>query len=178
MGHRIKDETGEMARAIRKMRKKLREMVNLIETTGLTLGDNVTDLNENMINVNEICSNNSATIEELAAAMEEAASATDMVKHAIEQVDQNAKDIEQLSGEGAQNSLQVKERAVALKKMTAEAGERTTTMYEEVRGSSKEAMEQVQSVERINELPQNIMVISQKQYLLVAYANACSMGHL
>ena len=58
----IKDETGEMARAIRKMRKKLREMVNLIETTGLTLGDNVTDLNENMINVNEICSNNTATI--------------------------------------------------------------------------------------------------------------------
>ncbi len=167
----IKDETGEMARAIRKMRKKLREMVNLIETTGLTLGDNVTDLNENMINVNEICSNNSATIEELAAAMEEAASATDMVKHAIEQVDQNAKDIEQLSGEGAQNSLQVKERAVALKKMTAEAGERTTTMYEEVRGSSKEAMEQAQAVERINELTQNIMDISSQTNLLALNAS-------
>lgn len=168
---KIKDETGDMARAIRKMRAKLREMVNLIETTGLTLGDNVTDLNENMTNVNEICSNNSATIEELAAAMEEAASATDMVKHAVEQVNQNAKDIEQLSGEGAENSLQVKDRAVALKKMTVEAGQRTTTIYEEVRDSSKEAMEQAQAVERINELTQNIMDISSQTNLLALNAS-------
>lgn len=168
---KIKDETGDMARAIRKMRAKLRDMVNLIETTGLTLGDNVTDLNENMNNVNEICSNNSATIEELAAAMEEAASATDMVKHAVEQVNQNAKDIEQLSGEGAENSLQVKDRAVALKKMTVEAGQRTTTIYEEVRDSSKEAMEQAQAVERINELTQNIMDISSQTNLLALNAS-------
>lgn len=168
---KIKDETGDMARAIRGMRTKLREMVNLIESTGMTLGDNVVDLHDNMELVGSICQNNSATAEELAAAMEEAASATDTVRNAIEHINENARDIEQLSGQGAANSLQVKERAVALKKMTAEAGDRTTTMYQEVRGQSKKAMEQAQAVERINELTQNIMEISSQTNLLALNAS-------
>lgn len=168
---KIKDETGDMARAIRDMRKKLREMVNLIESTGMTLGDNVVDLHENMEIVGNICQNNSATAEELAAAMQEAASATDTVRNAIEQVNENARNIEELSGQGAENSLQVKERAVSLKKMTAEAGERTTTIYEEVRGHSQKAMKQAEAVERINELTQNIMEISSQTNLLALNAS-------
>ncbi len=168
---KIKDETGEMARAIRGMRKKLREMVNLIENTGLTLGDNVVDLNQNMSVVGDMCSNNSATAEELAAAMEEAASATETVNQAIERVNANAKDIEQLSQEGAENSLQVKERAVSLKKMTAEVSDSTTTMYEEVWENSQDAMKQAQAVERINELTQNIMDISSQTNLLALNAS-------
>lgn len=168
---KIKDETGDMARAIRQMRKKLREMVNLIESTGLTLGDNVVDLHDNMEVVGDICQNNSSTAEELAAAMEEAASATDTVRNAIEQVNENARDIEQLSGQGAEESVQVKERAVALKKMTAEAGDRTTTIYQEVRDHSDKAMKQAQAVERINELTQNIMEISSQTNLLALNAS-------
>lgn len=168
---KIKNETGDMARAIQQMRAKLRDMVTLIENTGLALGDNVTDLNKNMALVGDICNNNSATAEELAAAMEEAASATDTVNQAIETVNQNAKNIEQLSDEGAENSLQVKERAVELKKMTAEANDRTTSMYEEVRGQSKDALEQAQAVERINELTQNIMEISSQTNLLALNAS-------
>lgn len=168
---KIKDETGDMARAIRQMRKKLREMVNLIESTGLTLGDNVMDLNENMEIVGDICSNNSATAEELAAAMEEAASATDTVNQAIERVNANAKDIEQLSRQGAENSLQVKERAVSLKKMTTEVGDSTTSIYEQVLENSKAAIEQAQAVERINELTQNIMDISSQTNLLALNAS-------
>lgn len=168
---KIKNETGDMARAIQRMRTKLRDMVALIESTGLTLGDNVTDLNENMAIVGDICNNNSATAEELAAAMEEAASATDTVNQAIETVNQNAKNIEHLSDEGAENSLQVKERAVELKKMTADANDRTTSMYEEVRGQSKEALEQARAVERINELTQNIMEISSQTNLLALNAS-------
>lgn len=168
---KIKDETGNMARAIRQMRKKLREMVNLIESTGVTLGDNVVDLHDNMEIVGGICQNNSSTAEELAAAMEEAASATDTVRNAIENVNDNARDIEELSGEGAKNSVQVKERAVALKKMTAEAGDRTTTMYQEVRDQSDKAMKQAQAVERINELTQNIMDISSQTNLLALNAS-------
>lgn len=168
---KIKNETGDMARAIQQMRSKLRDMVSLIENAGVTLGDNVSDLNENMGIVGDICSNNSATAEELAAAMEEAASATDTVNQAIETVNQNAKNIEQLSDEGAANSLQVKERAVELKKMTADANDRTTSMYEEVRDQSQEALEQAQAVERINELTQNIMEISSQTNLLALNAS-------
>lgn len=167
----IKDETGDMARAVRQMRKKLREMVNLIEETGMTLGNNVVDLNENMAVVGDICNNNSATTEELAAAMEEAASATETVNQAIERVSANAKDIEELSRQGAENSLQVKERAVSLKKMTTEVTESTDKIYEGVWANSKEALEQAKAVERINELTQNIMEISTQTNLLALNAS-------
>lgn len=167
----IKDETGDMARAVRQMRKKLREMVNLIEETGMTLGNNVVDLNENMAVVGDICNNNSATTEELAAAMEEAASATETVNQAIERVSANAKDIEELSRQGAENSLQVKERAVSLKKMTTEVAESTDKIYEGVWADSKEALEQAKAVERINELTQNIMEISTQTNLLALNAS-------
>lgn len=168
---KIKDEIGDMARAVRKMRKKLREMVNLIEATGVTLGDNVLDLNENMTVVGDICNNNSATAEELAAAMEEAASATDTVNQAIERVNVNAKDIEHLSEQGAENSLQVKERAASLKEMTAEVSDSANAMYEDVWANSKEALEKAQAVERINELTQNIMEISTQTNLLALNAS-------
>lgn len=168
---KIKDETGDMARAIQQMRGRLREMVRLIESAGLTIGGKVKDLNENMVIVDDMCNNNSVTAEELAAAMEEAASATETVNQAIERVNTNAKDIEQLSKQGTENSLQVRERAVSLKKMTAEVSDSTEAMYEGALENSKKAIEQAQAVERINELTQNIMDISSQTNLLALNAS-------
>ena len=168
---RLKDETGEMARSVRQMRSKLREMVALIDQAGTGVREDVSDLNSNMEQVSAICGNNSATTEQLAAAMQEAASATDTVTHAIGTVNDNAKSIEELSRQGVSNSAEVKERAVSLKQSTAEAGKRTGDMYEEVKEKTRSAMEQARAVDRINELTQNIMEISTQTNLLALNAS-------
>lgn len=168
---KAKDEIGDMARAVRKMRAKLRDMVDLIDKAGLTLEGNVTNLNDYMVTVSEICSSNSATTEELAAAMEEAASTTDTVTQAISVVNENVKSIEKLSHEGAENSVQVKERADSLKKTTIEAGERTDILYKDVKSKTEIAMEQAQAVARINELTKKIMDISTQTNLLALNAS-------
>lgn len=168
---KMKDETGNMARAVQKMRSRLREMVALIDRAGLSLDGNVTTLNTNVGEVTDLCSNNSATTEQLAAAMEEAASATDNVNIAVHTVNTNAKNIEELSKKGTANSQLVKERADSLKKTTQEAAELTTSMYEDVRTKTRVAMEQAKAVEKINELTRNIMEISDQTNLLALNAS-------
>ncbi len=168
---KLKDEIGNMARAVQQMRDKLREMVTLIDKAGLSMESNVTELHTNMAEVSDMCSNNSATSEELAAAMEEAASATETVTDAAGTVEENAKDIVTLSQEGARNSIQVKNRALSLKETTVTATERTRAMYEEVKGKTKTALKQAQAVERINELTQDIMDISSQTNLLALNAS-------
>lgn len=168
---KAKDETGEMAKAVQKMRGKLREMVGLIEKAGITLDGDVASLYDNMNVVCEMCSNNSATTEELAAAMEEAAGATDTVNHAIEKVNDNAKHIEKLSQEGAKNSVQVKDRAASLKETTIEAGKRTGEIYANVKNKANLAIEQAKAVARINELTKEIMDISSQTNLLALNAS-------
>ncbi|MCH5251630.1 MAG: methyl-accepting chemotaxis protein [Lachnospiraceae bacterium] len=168
---KMQNETGDMARAVQKMRAKLREMVGLIDKAGLNMEGNVEDLYSNMHVVNDICSNNSATAEELAAAMEEAASATDTVTQAIGTINENAKNISELSLNGAENSLQVKKRADDLMQATLEASSRTGNMYNEVREKTETAKKQAEAVKRINELTQNIMDISTQTNLLALNAS-------
>ena len=168
---KLKNETGDMARAVRKMRARLREMVELIDRAGITVESSVNDLHSNMGVVGDICSNNSATTEELAAAMEEAASTTETVTQAVETINDNARDIEELSRRGAENSIQVKERANNLKQATVDANKRTGDMYTEVKEKTRIAMEQAKAVERINALTQNIMEISSQTNLLALNAS-------
>lgn len=168
---KLKNETGDMARAVRKMRSKLREMVELIDSAGITMESSVNNLHSNMGVVGDICSNNSSTTEELAAAMEEAASTSETVAQAVQTMNENAKDIEELSRNGAERSIQVKERANSLKQATMDANKRTGDMYSEVKEKTKLAMEQAKAVEQINALTQNIMEISSQTNLLALNAS-------
>lgn len=168
---RLRNETGDMARAVRKMRAKLREMVELIDNAGITMESSVSSLHSNMDVVGDICSNNSSTTEQLAAAMEEAASTAEIVTQAVETVNGDARDIEELSRNGAQRSVQVKQRANHLKQATIDANKRTGEMYSEVKEKTRLAMEQAKAVEQINALTQNIMEISSQTNLLALNAS-------
>lgn len=168
---RMKDEVGTMARAVQKMRNKLREMVSLIDEAGIKMGDNVTGLTVNMSEVNDICNSNSATTEELAAAMQEAASATDTVNQTIATVKENAESIGALSERGAKLSAEVMERANHLKATTENAGKRTDELYADVKQRTETAMKQAEAVEKINELTHDIMEISSQTNLLALNAS-------
>lgn len=168
---KAKDETGEMARAVQRMRKKLREMVSMIDHAGQQMERNVIDLNGNMFEVSDICNGNSATTEQLAAAMQQAASATETIHQTIGMIQERAHDIEELSKQGAEKSVEVKKRADDMKHTTELADQRTTDMYAEIKEKTEYAVKQAEAVEKINELTRNIMDISSQTNLLALNAS-------
>jgi len=166
-----RDESGDMARAIRHMRANLRRMVGNIEEASTKIDANVNQL-QNVTNiVNSMCSDNSATTQQLAAGMEETSATTESIYANIGYMQTGAKDITQLSENGDLASNEVMERANALRDKTLDASKRTKQTYDSVKIRSANAIEGSKSVGKINELTESIMAISSQTSLLALNAS-------
>ena len=166
-----KDETGDMARAIRRMRANLREMVGSIDGASEKINGNVNQLQDVTNVVNHMCTDNSATTQQLAAGMEETAATAESIYANIGYMQTGAKDIIQLSENGDAVSDEVMARANALMDKTMEATKRTKETYDSVKVRSSNAIEDSKAVSKINELTEAIMAISSQTSLLALNAS-------
>ena len=162
----LKDETGDMARAIHNMRKQLRYIVGQIDSAANTLSQTTSDLSDITHQVSAMCMDNSATTQELSASMEEtAATSTDMA-HSLSNVKNNAQDIATLSATGQQTSVEIATRADHLKSETRLMTEKIKNLYLEVSQKTSVALEKAKAVTKINELTSQITAISDQTSLL------------
>lgn len=168
---KMKDETGDMARAVNVMNEKLRAMVKLLEDTGTSVLNNSKFLGTSSKAVGEMCGDNSATTQELAATMEEAASSTERVNENVGMITSHAKVIMDLSQKGESESKEILIRANNLSTKVQDANENTKKIYEEIAQQKLVAIEKAKSVEQINTLTQNIMEISSQTNLLALNAS-------
>lgn len=168
---KMKDETGDMARAVNVMNEKLRAMVKLLEDTGTSVLNNSKFLGTSSKAVGEMCDDNSATTQELAATMEEAASSTERVNENVGMITNHAKVIMDLSQKGESESKEILIRANNLSTKVQGANENTKKIYEEIAQQKMVAIEKAKSVEQINTLTQNIMEISSQTNLLALNAS-------
>ena len=166
-----KDETGEMARAVRVMRRSLRDMVGSIDNAKVSIGSSVTQLQQVIDVVNQMCTDNSATTEELAAGMEETAATTETIFGNIGNIKKRAKDINQLSIDGEKMSKEVMSRAINLRDTTVQASDRTKDIYNTVKVKAEKAIADSKAVEKINVLTEAIMSISSQTSLLALNAS-------
>lgn len=168
---RRKDETGEMAREVRLMRKNLREMIGNINAASSQITSNVDGLQEITSTVDQMCSDNSATSQELAAGMEETAATTLTISENIGLIKEGAEDINSMASEGTKTSEEVMERAQNMREKTVAASSRTMDMYSTVKVKAEQAIEGSKAVEKINELTSTIMEISSQTSLLALNAS-------
>lgn len=166
-----KDETGEMARAVRAMRKSLRDIVHRIENAQEQIGSSVSNLQQVIHVVNLMSSDNSATTQELAAGMEETAATTETIYESIETIQKGALEINHLTKEGATKSNEIMERAISLCDTTKVASDKTKNIYSSVREKSNQAIAGSKAVEKINVLTHAIMSISSQTSLLALNAS-------
>ena len=165
------DETGSMARAVVLMRDNLSNIVGNIEDASSKINGNVNQLQSVTNVVNNMCTDNSATTEELAAGMEETAATTESIYANIGYMQDGAKDITQLSENGDALSIEVMDRANALRDKTVDATRRTQETYNSVKVRSANAIEGSKAVSKINELTDAIMSISSQTSLLALNAS-------
>lgn len=166
-----KDEIGQMASAVRGMRKNLREMIHSIEDANGLITGNVGGLHEITETVDRMCAGNSATSEELAAGMEETAATTDHINENVNTMRQEADTILNLATEGANASAEIMERAEKLREKTILASQRTMDMYESVKARADAAIEGSKAVDKIHVLSNTIMEISSQTSLLALNAS-------
>lgn len=167
----LKDETGEMARAVREMRKELRAMVNLISSSCDTLNSNIDNLLQSSGNVNNMTQNNSAVIEELSAAMIQTSDDTDRIRETVLLLQQNAQSIQHLSQDSQSLSQDLIKDAKGLSNNAMEATNQTQSMYERVKKDTDIAIEHSKAVEQISQMTEAISGISEQTNLLALNAS-------
>lgn len=167
----LKDETGDMARAVRGMRNELRNIVNLISTSSDTLNNNIDNLLQSSERVNSMTENNSAVIEELSAAMMQTTDGTDRIRETVMQLQQHAQAIRGLSQDSQKLSRDLMKDAENLSNNTVEATNQTQSMYEQVKKDTEIAIEHSKAVEKISQLTDAISGISEQTNLLALNAS-------
>ena len=161
-----KDETGEMSRAVQKMRKSFSHMMKDLSATSVSISDSADKLRNIAMTVNDNANNNSATAQELSATMEETATNTASISREIKDIEQSTSAINQKAAEGVSHSVEILKRAEKLKSDTITASEKTKEIYQSVKSESEVAIENSRAVSKINELAKNIQEIANQTSLL------------
>lgn len=163
---RHKDETGEMSRAVQKMRRSFSQMMKDISSTSEYISESAERLHQIATTVNDNANNNSATAQQLSATMEQTTYNTESISSEIKEIEQNTSDINTKAQEGVTLSEEIMRRAEQLKADTQRASDRTKNMYQSVKSASEIAIEHSKSVSKIDELAKNIMEIASQTSLL------------
>ena len=166
-----KDEIGNMATKIHIMRKKLREMMRDLQQTQQVLEGNAEDLNHLMKQNSAYAEDNSATTQKLAAGMEETSANAAHIVENVGIMRESSDNIQRLAEDGEKNSGQIQERAGEMERISTESRHKTDQMYAVMKQKTDAAVEQAKSVQKINELTDNIKQISSQTNLLALNAN-------
>lgn len=166
-----KDETGEMSRAIEKMREVLKRMILHISEASTNITQSSNNLSDITHSVNDHASDNSATAEELSASMEETAATTEYICSNLDKISANSKDINERATIGTHLSKELIQRASELKTSSTSATDKTRIIYAEVKEKTNISIQQSKAVDKINILTKTINDIASQTSLLALNAS-------
>ena len=161
-----KDETGEISRAVERMRGTFQGMMGELSDISSSISKDAAHLNEIANTVTDHADNNFATTQQLSAGMEETTASTDVISEDVSRIGTYTSAINERATDGVRLSEEIMKRTVEMKENTLSASESTKHMYEEVRGETQNAIERSKSVSRIDDLANAIKEIADQTRLL------------
>lgn len=160
------DEIGQMAVGVNNFIEELQIIMRKLKTEAENLKNSAAAVNEEVGTSNQNAGSVSAAMEEMSASMEEIsatlgqiASGSDAIMTAIEQMNSHVQ-------EGVRLVRDITNRADEMHHDTLESKEETAGNVESIRKDLKAALADSRSVEKINELTQEILAISSQTNLL------------
>lgn len=166
-----KDEIGIIARELTQMQNTLGSIVGEIKEASVQIDSNVDELQAISDSVKDMCLTNSNTSQDLAAGMEETSASSTLIANNVADMKDGAKEIENMAVNGAKQSAEIMERAIALRNSTQQATDNTMKIYTSVRDKSAVAIEAAKAVDKINALTETVMGISSQTSLLALNAS-------
>lgn len=166
-----KDEIGQLVDGINNFMEQLQGIMVKIRTESTHMNELVTNITAGINDSNENASSISATMEQLSASMEEVAATLDEITTGAQEILDSSNSMSQMAEEGKDYVQNVKKRAITVRKEAEHSKHTTTDMLSGIRGMLEVAIENSRSVQKINELTDEILNISSQTNLLALNAS-------
>jgi methyl-accepting chemotaxis protein len=161
-----KDEIGRLAVATNKFIETLQNVVKQIKSSSFSLDCIVEDVSTNLDGVNGNACDISASMEELSASMEEVSATTSQVSDNTVEIGTSAEQIKNNSTELAYYTEDMKKRAEELENKAVSNKDNASKVISEATLSLEKAIKDAESVDRVNELTEDILSIASQTNLL------------
>ncbi|MBQ7944939.1 MAG: methyl-accepting chemotaxis protein [Lachnospiraceae bacterium] len=166
-----KDEIAKLGVAINKFIETLQEIMSKITDDSQELDEIVTVVSSNVATANESSCDISAVMQELSASMEEVSATVTNVNANTDDVGSHVKEIADASTELYRYANEMKQRAQELEQTAVDNKQETSDKIESILTSLKKAMEDSKSVDKVNDLTNQILSISSQTNLLALNAS-------
>jgi methyl-accepting chemotaxis protein len=167
---KMKDETGVLARAIDKMQRSTKEVIEgVIHEAGQVM-ESVDITGRSMSELTLQIEDVSATTEELSAGMEETAASSEEMNATASEIEHAVDSIAEKAQQGAISAREISIRAAKLKQDAMLSQENANKVYTSANEKLMNAIKQSEAVEQINVLSDTILQITSQTNLLALNA--------
>lgn len=160
------DEIGTLSASINVFIETLQGIMGQINTSSSELGSIVDLVSGKVTTANDNSYNISSVMEQLSASMEEISSSLVTIKENVDSVDDNIIELSNESQNLYEYATGMRERAEELEQSAVDNKQNTSDVINDIVTKLKQAMESSKSVERVNDLTDEILSISSQTNLL------------
>ncbi|MBQ8278256.1 MAG: methyl-accepting chemotaxis protein [Roseburia sp.] len=165
------DEIGQLVSGVNNFIEQLQGIMLKIRQESNNMSELVNSITAEIADSNDNASSISATMEELSASMEEVAATLDEITTGAQEILNASKEMSDEAETGKEFVTGVKGTAVSMRSDAQSSKENTTAMIQEIRAMLEVAIANSRSVEKINELTDEILNISSQTNLLALNAS-------
>lgn len=166
-----KDEIGQMANGINNFIESLQTVIQKLQVESDNMLSSANIVTAQVDDSNRSALNVSSATEELAASMEEIAATLDQLVNGSRDVLDRIQMMNDSADNGNDTVTNIKSRAVTMHQETLESKEHAIKVLQNISTQLEEAVKESRSVEKINELTDNILNIASQTNLLALNAS-------
>ncbi len=168
---KTQDEVGQLVVGVNSFIAQLQEIMIKIRKEATTMNEQAATITSGIKDSNENASSISATMQELSASMEEVAATLDEITTGVQEILNATNEMSQMSESGKEYVEDIKHRAINVRSEAEHSKKTTTAMLANIRELLEVAIENSRSVQKINELTNDILGISSQTNLLALNAS-------
>ena len=165
------DEIGQLSTGINSFLDQLQAIMVKLRGSSEGMNTQVNSINTSIISFEGSASEVSATIQQMSASMEEIAATLDSIAAESGGVLGSVQDMKNLAKEGVNVTDEIKEKAEGIRQDALASKESTSKMIDSNRELLETAIENSRSVDKINELTNDILGIASQTNLLALNAS-------
>ncbi|MBP2033704.1 methyl-accepting chemotaxis protein [Clostridium algifaecis] len=161
-----KDEIGDIFRSILTMRKTLKGVVDNLSSESNKVTENAAFLENLTKELKQYVEETSNETDNISAGMEENSAVAEEIAASSGEMGNAVNDMANKAEEGSKNSEDVSKKAEELKESSNQSKMAAKNIYNDIKNSMENAIEDSKSVNKINELTEGILDITEQTNLL------------